>query len=150
MLDAVRAPLAFCDLPKDGGALTQQFADDTILFGKAVKEEAIKLNAVLTAYSNASGQKINLRKSGIFYSSYTPHHLRNEIANVFQVKELDALSRYLGVPADWGRSKCEMCNVLIERITQKIQSWKAKYLSHAGCDILVKAVLQAVPTYISF
>jgi hypothetical protein len=36
---------------------------------------------------------------------------------------------------------------LKERISKRIQGWKEKMLSHAGKEILIKVVAQAIPTY---
>jgi len=34
-----------------------------------------------------------------------------------------------------------------ERIWKKLKGWKEKLLSQAGREILIKAVIQAIPTY---
>jgi TPR repeat protein len=36
---------------------------------------------------------------------------------------------------------------LKERIIQRLQGWKERFLSKAGREILIKAVPQAIPTY---
>ena len=46
-----------------------------------------------------------------------------------------------------GRSKKSIFNGLKERIIQRLQGWKERFLSKAGREILIKAVAQAIPTY---
>jgi hypothetical protein len=46
-----------------------------------------------------------------------------------------------------GRSKKSIFNGLKERIVQRLQGWKEKFLSKAGREVLIKAVAQAIPTY---
>uniref|UniRef100_A0A2N9IH27 Reverse transcriptase domain-containing protein n=1 Tax=Fagus sylvatica TaxID=28930 RepID=A0A2N9IH27_FAGSY len=55
--------------------------------------------------------------------------------------------KYLGLPAMIGRSKKSIFNGLKERIVQRLQGWKEKFLSKAGREVLIKAVAQAIPTY---
>ena len=38
-------------------------------------------------------------------------------------------------------------NYIKERVWRKLQGWKEKILSQAGKDILLKAVVQAIPTF---
>jgi hypothetical protein len=55
--------------------------------------------------------------------------------------------KYLGLPAMIGRSKKSIFNGLKERIIQRLQGWKERFLSKAGREILIKAVAQAIPTF---
>ena len=55
--------------------------------------------------------------------------------------------KYLGLPSFVGRVKKQSFSFLWERIWHKIQGWKEKLLSQAGCEVLIKAVLQAMPTF---
>ena len=55
--------------------------------------------------------------------------------------------KYLGLPANVGLDKTDCFQFLIERIVKKISGWKEKLLSAGGKEILLKAVIQAIPTY---
>ncbi|RYR56166.1 hypothetical protein Ahy_A05g021937 [Arachis hypogaea] len=55
--------------------------------------------------------------------------------------------RYLGLPVTWGRSKNKALEWLKEKILDKMQGWKEKLLNQAGKEVLIKAVIQAIPTY---
>ncbi|VVA21183.1 Hypothetical predicted protein, partial [Prunus dulcis] len=63
------------------------------------------------------------------------------------VRRVDQHDVYLGLPTHVGRSRRQCFNSLKERIWKKIQGWKAKLLSFAGKEILLKVVAQAVPIY---
>ncbi|CAA0822586.1 Unknown protein, partial [Striga hermonthica] len=54
-----------------------------------------------------TGQKVNLQKSGIFFSRNTPSNLRDSICNVLQGIVPHRSTRYLGLPLGIGRSKKE-------------------------------------------
>jgi hypothetical protein len=36
---------------------------------------------------------------------------------------------------------------IVDRIEKRLQDWKLKFLSQAGKEILLKAMIQAIPTY---
>ena len=52
------------------------FADDSFLFLKANGEAAEEVNQILDMYSRASGQRINLSKSSIYFSKSCPNGIR--------------------------------------------------------------------------
>ncbi|KAF5464491.1 hypothetical protein F2P56_014564 [Juglans regia] len=55
--------------------------------------------------------------------------------------------RYLGLPALVGKEKVASFHTLIDRTWSRVSNWKNKFLSVAGKEVLLKAVLQAIPTY---
>jgi hypothetical protein len=55
--------------------------------------------------------------------------------------------KYLGLPALVGRSRINAFTDIKGRIWDWINGWKEKFLSHAGKEILLKVVIQAIPTY---
>lgn len=52
----------------------------------------------------------------------------------------------MGLPVV-GNSRKTTFRYLKDRIWQRIQGWKEKMLSRAGKEILIKAVVQAIPTF---
>ena len=46
-----------------------------------------------------------------------------------------------------GKNKKESFNFIKEKIWRKLQGWESKLLSQAGREVLVKAVIQAIPTF---
>ena len=47
-----------------------------------------------------------------------------------------------------GRAKKQSFIYLKEKVQRKLQGWKEKLLSQAGREVLIKSVIQAIPTYI--
>ncbi|KAL0433988.1 UNVERIFIED_CONTAM: hypothetical protein Slati_2733100 [Sesamum latifolium] len=56
-------------------------------------------------------------------------------------------AKYLGLPAVVRRSKREIFDGLKVRIWRKMQSWLARLLSQARWAVLIKSVLQVIPSY---
>ena len=54
----------------------------------------------------------------------------------------------MGLPLLIRRHKKASFNFIKERVWKKFQGWKEKLLSQAGKEILIKLVVQAIPTYI--
>ena len=57
------------------------------------------------------------------------------------------IGKYLGLPSMIGRSKKATFNFIKDRVWKKINSWSSKCLSKAGREVLIKSVLQSIPTY---
>ncbi|CAL1374667.1 unnamed protein product [Linum trigynum] len=124
------------------------FADDTVIFGKASVKEVDHIQRILMNYGGITGQEINADKSSIFFSKNTPDALKGIITNKLGFSPSICHDKYLGVPSVWGRSKKETFLFLLERMEKKGDSWKSLLLSLGGKEVLLKAVIQAIPTYL--
>lgn len=123
------------------------FADDILPFCKANDQECTTMMEILEAYDRASGQCINKDKTQLYFSSNTNHHEQTTIKNRLGVTITSKFEKYLGLPSFIGRAKKQSFSYIRERIWRKIQGWKEKLLSQASREVLIKAVLQAMPTY---
>ena len=65
-----------------------------------------------------------------------------------QIKVVECHSKYLGLPAFVGRSKKQVFNFVQDRVWKKLKGWKEKFLSTTGREVLIKSVVQAIPTYV--
>jgi hypothetical protein len=123
------------------------FADDSIIFCKANSVEWRRIMKILGIYEKGSGQKLNLQKTSLFFSRNTSHERKQEILSLSGLMETHRIDTYLGLPSFVGKSKAQSFGFIKDRVTKKISNWKVKFLSQAGKEVLLKAVIQAIPTY---
>lgn len=59
---------------KKGPRLTHLFfVDDSLIFYRASMLECQKVQSLLACYEKASGQLLNMHKTSLFFSKFTPH-----------------------------------------------------------------------------
>lgn len=54
---------------------------------------------------------------------------------------------YLGAPLHKGRSKSEYFEHLVQMVNNKLEGWKAKFMSFAGKITVLKSVLASIPIH---
>jgi hypothetical protein len=123
------------------------FADDSLLFCRATKEEVTHLKNIITTYQEASGQLVNVNKSEILFSRHVREDIRDSIHQILPMQRVNHFSKYLGLPAHIGRSKNQIFQFIQDRVWKKLKGWKERNLSFAGRVTLIKSVAQAIPTY---
>ena len=123
------------------------FADDSLLFCRARLGDVVAIQALLGLYEKASGQVINSTKTTLFFSKKVLDVTKESIKNLLGVAEIKEYEKYLGLPAVVGRNKKASLNYIKDRVWGKLQGWKEKLLSQAGKEVLLKAVVQAIPTF---
>ena len=133
---------------KRGPKLTHLlFANDSLLFCKATTEECAKFLNILETYENAFGQKVNRNKTTLFFSKSIAEIMRQAIKDTLGVQAINQYEKYLGLLSLVGRGKKESFNFLKERVWKKLQGWEGKLLSQAGREVLIKYVIQVIPTF---
>ena len=73
--------------------------------------------------------------------------VQSQIMAELGVSELKQYEEYLGLPALVGRNKRASFDHLKQRIWKRLQGWEGKLLSQARREVLIKSVIQAIPTY---
>jgi hypothetical protein len=124
------------------------FADDCFLFFKSTTNEATVLKNILSVYEVASGQTINLQKSEFYCNRNVPPEVRGDIAALLGVTQVLGTGKYLGLPSMIGRSKKATFKFIKDKIWKKINSWSSRHLSQAGREVMIKSILQSIPTYV--
>jgi ribonuclease HI/exonuclease III len=123
------------------------FADDSLIFCKAKEEDWNQLTAILDCYEKASGQRLNKDKTSIFFSRNTSSLAKECILQLSGIPDTQRYDKYLGLPSIVGRSRIREFQNIMDRVRKKIGDWKSTFLSQAGKEVMIKAVLQAIPTY---
>lgn len=123
------------------------FADDTILFIQTNTQEADEIMRIIGVYEATSGQRINLDKTEITVSSNIAPDKHKELSNRMGVRDVEKHGKYLGLPTLIGRVKRNIFCGVVEKVSNKLKDWKEKFLSQAGKEVLIKTVIQAIPTY---
>ncbi|KAK3230320.1 hypothetical protein Dsin_002201 [Dipteronia sinensis] len=123
------------------------FVDDILLFSSASEQDCITIIRVLDDYATASGQVINFRKSAICVSKTINKNHSIRLADIIGVCLVGCHERYLGLPSFTSAKKNELFSEIKDRVWNKIKGWNSKLLSIGGKEILIKAVIQATPTY---
>ncbi|KAL0461166.1 UNVERIFIED_CONTAM: hypothetical protein Slati_0004200 [Sesamum latifolium] len=74
-------------------------------------------------------------------------HVQTELALIIGVPKMAKHDKYLGLPSVVGKSKQAAFDSIRDRIWRKLQCWSAKKLSQAGRVVMIKSVLQVIPTF---
>jgi len=106
------------------------------------------MKRILTTYEEALGQAISLQKSKVYYSRNVHQQVQQRITDILGVQAVLGTGKYLGLPSMVDRSKKATFNFIKDRVWQKINSWSSKYLSKAGREIMIKSILQSIPSYV--
>ena len=77
-----------------------------------------------------------------------PRLIQEEIKVKFGAQVIKQHEKYLGLLSLVGRSKRNTFNDIKEELKKNLAGWKEKLLSKAGKEVLIKALAQAIPTYI--
>ena len=123
-----------------------QFADDTLIFCEPKMEFLINIKGLLSTFQGFSGLTVNYAKSGLIVLGKNDQWAE-EAAAALQCSLVELPITYLGVPLGANMSRASSWQPIIERIQQRLSSWKASCLSRAGKLILIRAVLSSLPVY---
>ena len=94
-----------------------------------------------------SGQQLNKEKTNTFFSKAVDEDTKNSITIFLGVPKVKDYEKYLSLPAVVRRNKNASLNYIKERVWSKLQEWKKKLLSQASREVLLKSVVQVIPTF---
>ncbi|GAU12879.1 hypothetical protein TSUD_73660 [Trifolium subterraneum] len=73
---------------------------------------------------------------------------KEDLSRILGAKLVLGTGIYLGLPSMVGRSKKAIFSYIKDRIWKRINSWRGRALSKAGKEIMIKSVLQEIPSYV--
>ncbi|KAM6543834.1 hypothetical protein CsatB_008281 [Cannabis sativa] len=124
------------------------FADDSLLFTQVSHHNSSYIQDILSTYNKAMGQFVNLAKSSVLFSRNTSHHDKHYFLSSLGMADKPFIDTYLGVPQCFARSKKSSFHFILQRASSKLSVWKSKLFSKAGKEVLLKAVIQAILSYV--
>uniref|UniRef100_A0A803QIL1 Reverse transcriptase domain-containing protein n=1 Tax=Cannabis sativa TaxID=3483 RepID=A0A803QIL1_CANSA len=124
------------------------FADDNLVFLDANLDDSNALKEVLGTYAKMSGQCINFEKTEMCVGCKVHDSMANYLASNLGVTLVKTHTKYLGMPTFVGKNKKQVFRKIREKVEAKLQGWKMGLFSQAGKEILIKAVIQALPCYV--
>ena len=123
------------------------FVDDLMLFAKANHKNCEAIIEVLNNFCNLASQKVNLRKSKILFSPNVSRRRKRFICRKMGMTSTNNLGRYLGFPLLTQGRPGDAYNFIVERVQNKLASWRTKLLSRDGKLVLVKSVATPITEY---
>lgn len=123
------------------------FADDMVLFGEALPDQIQSVKDCLTMFERVSGQRVNLQKSQVYFSTNVDRAKAEDLAGLAGIKQVHNMGSYLGVPSIQGRVKKDSYAYILDRVNSKLDGWKMKFLSFAGRQIMAQTILNTIPYY---
>ena len=72
---------------------------------------------------------------------------KDHILSIAGVNSTNSYEKYLGLPPLVGRSRMSTFIGIQGKIWERINGWKEKFLSQAGKEVMIKVVIQVIPTY---
>ena len=93
------------------------------------------------------GRKLTRKKQLFFFNKATLLATKNIIMSLLGMQEIKFYEKYLGLPSLVGRGKRASFNYIKERVWRKLQGWEGKLLSQVGREVLIKSIIQAIPTF---
>ncbi|XP_030478273.1 uncharacterized protein LOC115695341 [Cannabis sativa] len=124
------------------------YEDDSLVFLDANLAECMAIKEVLERYEKLSGQCINFDKTEMCVDNKIGTSMAECLAVNLGVSLVKNHTKYLGMPSFVGRNKKQVFGKIRDKVEAKLRGWKMGLFSQAGKEILIKAVIQAIPCYI--
>ncbi|KAK4407712.1 hypothetical protein Sango_0352200 [Sesamum angolense] len=121
--------------------------DETRIFSQASEEAIHYITNLLGIYAQASAQVVNFSKSSVVFSRNVELPMQEHLSGILGIRRAEKHDMFLGLPTLVGKSQLAVFHSLRDRVWQRISRWNEKMISQAGKGVLIKVVLQSIPTY---
>ncbi|KAL3698736.1 hypothetical protein R1sor_012812 [Riccia sorocarpa] len=134
-------------LPGGKQALYNLFADNTELSIKAEEVNYLRVKELLQVYEEASGAKLNVRKSVMLPVSISELPLWITSSGC-RIAARGEIVLHLGFPGGDSISESQVSRYLYEKITNRTDTWSNRWLTWSSRIILAQKILPSLPAYI--
>ncbi|KAJ0588293.1 putative RNA-directed DNA polymerase [Helianthus annuus] len=133
--------------PNNGPVISHLlYADDAIVLGEWCREELGNVLRILRCFFLCSGLKINLDKSSLFGIGVNSDDTK-EMAFEFGCKPDSLPFIYLGLKVGANMNRISNWQPVYEAFRSRLSSWKGHLLSIGGRVVLIKSVLESLPSF---
>ncbi|KAF7844395.1 reverse transcriptase [Senna tora] len=122
------------------------FADDVLMFAKTDSESIYAIKSVLDRFLQCSGLSVNSGKSSIWFSPNTPNSDRTFASRSLGFGESPKPGKYLGFHLGVSKRASDF-KPIVDKVLDKVENWKAKFLSKAGKVTLINFVCVPLVSY---
>jgi len=122
------------------------YADDVAIFLTANRQDLVMLRTILDIFAGTSGLRTNLAKCLISPIWCDLESTVTLLTNFPATVEPFPI-RYLGIPLGITSLTKNDLQPLVDRVANRLSSWKAGLLTKAGRAVLIKSTLSAIPTH---
>lgn len=130
----------------DNGITALQYADDAVIFSVVEPTKLWNLKLLLYLFENVFGLNINYDKTEAVWLEGS-NDKQEEIAAMFNCKQSKLPLNYLGIPLKVGQLNIQEWKPLVDRVENRLPSWKGSTLSRGGRLTLINDVLTSIPSY---
>lgn len=102
---------------------------------------------IFTQFSLHSRLQVNTSKSRNFFSSGVPRRKVSKISFISTIRSTSSLEKYIGFPMIKERTKKADFEFILDKMQNRLASWKSKLLNKARRVTLARSVLNAIPSY---
>jgi hypothetical protein len=125
---------------------TSLYADDAALFLRPIADDVSNLKHILLHFGMATGLCTNIQKTEMILIQCEALDVKGMLGQ-FQARITDLPCKYLGLSLFLGRTKQEDEQILVDKVTAKLPSWKGRLLNKVGRLTLVNSVLTSTIIY---
>ncbi|XP_021980171.1 uncharacterized protein LOC110876303 [Helianthus annuus] len=136
--------------PNNGPNIAHLFyADDAIVMGNWSRAELLNIVRILRCFFLCSCLKINIDKSNLYGIGVGLGEI-GDLANVIGCKPDCPPFKYLGLIVGANMNRVANWLPVIDTFRARLSNWKSRLLSIGGSVVLIKSVMESLPTYYFF
>jgi hypothetical protein len=131
---------------RDLATTVSLYADDVVIFCHPDKTELRTIRGILVLFGHAAGLHTNFAKCSVSAIACT-EEVANAAAVLMECQLAPFPIKYLCIPILARRVAGEAFQPVVDRLADKLPTWKVSMMPQAGRLALVKSVLAAIPLH---
>lgn len=124
------------------------FADNAVIFCRAMEEEVLEVMEVLRCYAEVSRQIVNREKNSLYFGAKCSQQQLRKLATCTNIQGHAEFGKYLGTTTDFEASKKTVFEGVRKALEGRINGWAEPFLSPTGKKVLIKGVAMTLLNYV--